>query len=156
MNLEIQPLFNFFIGRIPMMRHHISFSSRSSPGNRTIFWLRGSWPRFRVSCTNQQNPTLLALSATTRVPQATVSLEAIWGDARTKFLHPETSVMSSKALDLPLRKPITLRACYFNSIKTGFRPSKRSTINPCRHLTVDLPTYAHQKVILNWCSHRFA
>ena len=51
-------------------------------------WLRGSWPRFRVNCTNQQIPTLLALSAIANREHTEVSPEAIWGDVGTKFLHP--------------------------------------------------------------------
>ena len=81
------------------------FQVDPSPDNETICCLRGSWPRLKVSCTNQQNPTLLPLWATTRIAQATVSLEAVWGDARTKFLHLEISVTSSNTLDLSLRRP---------------------------------------------------
>lgn len=45
-------------------------------------------PRFKVSCINQQNPTLLALLVTTRIAQAIVSPKAVLGDARTRLLHP--------------------------------------------------------------------
>lgn len=55
--------------------------------------LRGLGPRFRVSCANQQNPTLLALSETTHVAPAVVPLVAVLGDARTRLLHPEGYVM---------------------------------------------------------------
>ena len=55
--------------------------------------LRGSRPRFRVSCAKQQNPTLLTLSVITRVAHAIVSPKAILGDDRTRFLHPEVYVM---------------------------------------------------------------
>ena len=56
-------------------------------------YLRGSWPRFKVSCA-KQIPTLLSLSASIRGARNKVSPEAIWGDAGTKFPHPEISVMS--------------------------------------------------------------
>ena len=55
--------------------------------------LRGLGPRFRVSCTNQQIPTLLALSTTTHVAQDEVSPEVVLGDARTKFMYSEDYVM---------------------------------------------------------------
>ena len=59
--------------------------------------LRGLGPRFRVSCANKQNPTLLALSATTHVAQDVVSHEAVLGDARTSLLHPQGYMMWPKA-----------------------------------------------------------
>jgi len=55
--------------------------------------LRGLGPKFRVSCANQQNPTLLAILATTRVVQVVVSLKAVLGDSITRFLHPKDYVM---------------------------------------------------------------
>jgi len=58
-----------------------------------IVGLRGLGPSFGISCANQKNPTLPALSAKTRVAQAAVSPEAVLGDARTMFLHPEGYVI---------------------------------------------------------------
>lgn len=48
---------------------------------------------FRVSCVNEKNPKLPALSATTHVAQAVVSPRVVLGDARTKLLHQEGYVM---------------------------------------------------------------
>lgn len=55
--------------------------------------LRGFGPKFRVSWTNQQSPTLSALSETNRVAQAVVSPKEVLGDDTTMFLHPEVYVM---------------------------------------------------------------
>lgn len=51
-----------------------------------IVGLRGPGPKFRVSCTNQKNPTLPTLSATIFLAQTTVSLEAVLGDSRARFM----------------------------------------------------------------------
>jgi len=59
--------------------------------------LRGLGPKFRVSYTNQQNPTLPTLSTTTHVAQDVVSLEEVLGDARTRILHLEGYMMWFKA-----------------------------------------------------------
>jgi len=100
----------------PFIREHIftcssiclftNTSLHRRPFLNTSCWLRGSWPRFRVSCA-KQNPTLLALLASIHVLWTEVSLEAVWWDVGTKFPHLEVSVMSFCALDLPLCKSIS-------------------------------------------------
>lgn len=50
-------------------------------------------PRFRVSFTKKQNPTLPNLLVTTRVVQVVISPEALLGDVRTRFMHLEDYVM---------------------------------------------------------------
>jgi len=58
-----------------------------SPGNRTICWLIGAWPRFRVDLA-KQILVLLSLSAKVRGAQTEVSLEVVWEGDRTRFSHP--------------------------------------------------------------------
>ena len=77
-----------------------------SPGNRTIYWLTGAWPRFRVDLA-KQIPILLALSATVRGARIEVSLEVVWEGARTRFPHPRYVWW------VPVVRSSTLRASHF-------------------------------------------
>ena len=53
-------------------------------------------------------PTLLAHLASIRGARTEVSPEAIWGDAGTKFTHPEMLVMSLYSLTLPFLRYISI------------------------------------------------
>ena len=58
-----------------------------SPGNGTICWLSGAWPRFGGDLA-KQILVLLALSETVHRAWIDVSHKVVWDGARTRFLHP--------------------------------------------------------------------
>ena len=90
MQLPIYPFFNLLLSQYPLMAYHIFLRWILVLAMEPFVSLRGLGLKFRVSFANQQNPTLLALSATTHIVQVVVSPEVVFGDARTKFLHPGT------------------------------------------------------------------
>ncbi len=84
--------------------YHISFKQIPVPTMEPFVGLGGPNPGSKlVAPTNKT----LHYWPFRKVAQPTVSLEVTWGDAGTKFLHPEISMMSISALDLPLCRSIS-------------------------------------------------
>jgi len=67
------------------MTSYISYAD-PGPGNRTICWLIGAWPRFKVKLA-KQIPVLLVLLAIVHEAWTKVSPEVVWEGARTRFPH---------------------------------------------------------------------
>ena len=92
MDLLVQPVSDLFLSWILVIRHHTSLMQIQVLETEPFVGLLGSDPG--LALISQTNPYTTNLFGISHGARTEVSPKAIWGDAGTKFPHPEMVVMS--------------------------------------------------------------